>query len=72
MTEHCGTCKHWHGKGKNPMNLAAAEAGECRGAPPQAQLMPQPGGVVQKICFYPELPANFPACGQHAAKVVTT
>ena len=71
----CGQCKHWHGKPKAPLALGEPQRGDCRAMPPSVTVIMQRHGVqVQQlsVASYPDLPENFPACGQFAAKVLTT
>ena len=72
----CGRCKHWHGKAKPmpPAGMAIVlsmqeepQRGDCRCMPPGVSVqMVQQGRQVQQISIsaYPDLPENFPACGQ--------
>ena len=68
----CGSCMHWYDQGGNPMDLAAVHAGECRGAPPCAQLIPdQRGQFTIKVSFFPMVPSNGNPCALHSPKVTT-
>ncbi len=46
------------------MQLGAPVQGSCRGSPPQVVAIPVQGGL-QLQMMYPQLPAEFPACGLH-------
>lgn len=67
----CGTCRHWHKGRPTPDNLTPP--GECRQGPPQAVTVPVQNhlgqtGLAVNIAYI-QLPNNFPACSQHAAKM---
>ena len=77
---NCGQCKHWHGKPKAPPPAGVAVVinskptpihGDCRAMPPSVTVIAQQGGPIS-VSSYPDLPEDFPACGQFAAKVLTT
>lgn len=65
----CLTCKHWHEKPRTAQTLGQPARGDCRYGPPHTTTLPGPGGQVGTFSTYPDLPAQFPACGQHAAKI---
>jgi hypothetical protein len=76
----CGTCCHWHAKPKTPpppgaVRLSVKEEtprGDCRCMPPAAsvQLIRTPAGMQQvATSVYPDLSADFPACGQYRPKL---
>lgn len=62
----CGTCKHWHKQDSTDVNnIGAPKRGICRFGPPHCTSLPNGA----QTSSYPNLPANFPACAQHDAKL---
>ncbi len=61
----CGTCRHWHKKPADPMQLGAPAQGDCRGAPPTPIGIATPHGL-QVMVLYSTMPPEYPACAQHA------
>lgn len=76
----CETCRHWH---KNEparvaggaIDMSVPVRGVCRHSPPTATSL---GAMTQKgivsagtIVDYPEVPPDWPACGQHEERKVS-
>lgn len=65
----CHTCKHWHAQEATAATIGQIKRGDCRQGPPHATSLPDGRGNLGVVSSYPLLPANFPACGQHAARL---
>jgi hypothetical protein len=66
----CGTCRHWHAKPRNTLDLSQPQRGDCREGPPHTTTLPGPQGNVGTFSTYPDLPSGFPACDRHAVQLV--
>lgn len=67
----CETCRHWNKRSVDPNNLMAPVTGECRATVPQLLVIPTQQGLMINPA-YPVLPANFPACALHVARLEIT
>ncbi len=67
MDLHCKTCKHWHSKPADPMNLGV-RSGECRGGPPSATMFSAPNGQLCNATAYPVMPETFDACAMYVER----
>jgi len=65
----CGTCRHWHAKPRQSLDLSQPQRGDCREGPPHTTSLPGPQGL-NVFSTYPDLPAQFPACDRHAPAIV--
>lgn len=61
----CSTCRHWHAKPRNTMDLSQPPRGDCREGPPHTTSLPGPNGSIGTLSTYPDLPGNFAACSRH-------
>lgn len=66
----CGTCRHWHAKPRNTLDLSQPARGDCREGPPHTTSLPGPGGQIGTLSTYPDLPAHFAACSRHQPQPV--
>lgn len=64
----CGECKHWVESPRNPMALNERR-GTCRHSPPAVGFFADQRGGMTTVSSYPDLPANFSACGQYSKRV---
>lgn len=63
----CESCKHFHRRPTDPMNLAAPVVGQCR-EQLHVILVPTASGPAEKT-LYPTIPANFHACGRYTPRL---
>lgn len=59
----CGQCCYWFKRPPDPNNLGQV-SGECRCLPPTAFPLLGPRGVQGIVLSRPNLPPDFPPCGQ--------